>query len=470
MAEAWANSELDLHLALDPRRKTASLEEGLRAAILDGRLAAGTRLPPSRSLAADLGLARNSVAEVYARLVGEGRLEARVGAGTWVRERPEPSRSAPVDRSTRFDLDLRGGLPDASGFPRSAWAAAVGRALATAPGAAFGYGAPAGVDQLRAALADYLARTRGVRLDAEDVVVTHGFGELLGLVARAIAARGGRRIGVESYGHASHRAVLAAAGLVPVAVPLDADGLVVERLAEASVDAVLVTPAHQFPTGVPLSAGRRVALADWAEQTGGLVVEDDYDGEFRFDGRAIGAFQPLAPGRTVYGGTASKALSPALGIGWGVVPPGIREAVLEQRRLSGAATDAVSQLALAALIEAGGYDRSVRAARLRYRGRRERFEELVAAALPDARVTGLDAGLHCLLTLPPGVDEASVERAAAELGLRYAGLASYAADASTAASRPPTMVVGFGAPPEHRFEQAVAGVIASVDAARGRAR
>lgn len=466
MAADWANSGLDLHLVLDPRRKTASLEEALRAAIADGRLAAGTRLPPSRSLAADLGLARNSVAEVYARLVGEGRLEARVGAGTWVRERPEAPRTAQVDRSTRFDLDLRGGLPDASGFARSAWAAAVSRALGEAPGSALGYGPPAGVESLRGALAEYLARTRGVLVGADDVVVTHGFGELLGLVARALASRGGRRIAVEAYGHGSHRDVLAAGGLEPVPLPLDAEGLAVDLLDVASVDAVLVTPAHQFPTGVPLSAERRAALAAWAARTGGVVIEDDYDGEFRFDGRAIGAFQALAPECTVYGGTASKALSPALGIGWGVVPAGLRDAVLEQRRLSGAATDAVSQLALAALITAGDYDRSVRRSRLRYRARRERFEALISAALPDARVTGLEAGLHCLLELPPALAEATVERAASALGLRYGGLASYAADAATAESRPPTMVVGFGAPPEHRFEQAVAAVIASIEAAR----
>lgn len=467
MAQDWADSGLDLHLELDPRRKVASLEEALRTAVADGRLAAGTRLPPSRTLAVDLGIARNSVAEVYARLVGEGRLEARVGSGTWVRGVTAPAPGARIDRSTRFDLDLRGGLPDSSGFARSAWARAVARSIADAPAAAFAYGAPEGAVELRRALADYLARTRGVAAGPDDLVVTHGFGELLSLVARAIAARGGRRIAVEAYGHASHRAVLAAAGLEAVPVALDADGLVVERLAGLAVDAVLVTPAHQFPTGVPLSAQRRAALADWARASGAIVIEDDYDGEFRFDGRAIGAFQAAAPEQTVYGGTASKSLSPALGVGWGAVPSMLREEVLEQRRLSGAATDAISQLALAALVATGDLDRAVRGARLRYRARRERFERRVAEGLPGSRVTGLDAGLHCLLELPAGVREADVERAGAEIGLRYGGLAGYAADAATAGSRPPTMVVGYGAPPEHRFDQAVAAVIASVEAVRG---
>ncbi|KQM80842.1 PLP-dependent aminotransferase family protein [Agromyces sp. Leaf222] len=466
MADDWANSGLDLHVLLDPRRKVGSLEQALRAVIDDGSLAAGTRLPATRALAADLGIARNSVVEVYERLLGEGRLEARVGSGTWVRERPVPRQQAGVDRSTRFELDLRGGLPDASAFPRSAWLAAMRQALAEASSTTLGYGAPEGVASLRLALAEYLARARGVRVRADDVVVTHGFGELLGLVAGAVAARGGRRIAVEAYGHGTHREVLAAAGLEPVPLQVDADGAQVARLHEAGVDAVLLTPAHQFPTGVPLSAGRRAALAEWAGVTGGIVIEDDYDGEFRFDGRSIGAFQALAPDSTVYGGTASKALSPAVGIGWGVVPASLRDGVLAQRRRTGSATDVITQSALAALIASGGYDRSVRTLRTRYRARRERFEALLAEGAPDARVIGLAAGIHCLLELPEGVSEAAVVEAGAERGLRFDGLAAYAADAATAASRPPTMVVGFGAPPELRFEQAVVAVVASIEAAR----
>ena len=468
MADDWANSGLDLHLLLDPRRKTASLEEALREAVRDGRLAAGTRLPASRSLAADLGMARNSIAEVYGRLVGEGWLDARVGAGTWVRVRPVPLPSARVDRSTRFDLDLRGGLPDGSVFPRSTWADAVRRALADAPADALGYGAPDGVPVLRERLAEYLARTRGVVAAADDVIVTHGFGGLLGLVAHALVARGARRIAIEAYGHASHRAILDAAGLESVALPIDADGVRADLLVESgpAVDAVLITPAHQFPIGVPLSRSRREALAGWARRTGGVVIEDDYDGEFRFDGRSIGAFQPLAPEHTVYGGTASKALSPALGIGWGVLPRVLRDDVLDARARTGSATDALSQLALAAFIGGGGYDRSVRSLRKRYRARRERFEALVAQHLPRARVTGLAAGIQCVLELPPGVAEASVLAEANALGLRIGGLAEYAADQEIAAAGTPALVVGVGAPPEHRFEQAVAAAIAAVEAAR----
>lgn len=472
MAIDWADSGLDLHLVIDPARKVASLEAAVREAIASGRLAPGTRLPASRTLAADLGIARNSVAEVYARLVAEGRLEARVGAGTWVADRPTatPATVAPVDRSARFDLDLRGGLPDGSAFPRTAWAAATRRALSSAPAAALGYAPSEGVTPLRAALADYLSRTRGVVAAHDDIVVTHGFGELVAIVASTVAARGGRRIAVEGYGHASHRNLLAAAGLELVPLPVDGDGLVTDGLAAASVDAVLLTPAHQFPTGVPLSATRRADLARWADGTGGLVIEDDYDGEFRFDRRAIGALQALAPAHVVYGGTASKSLSPALGIGWGVIPSAWRADVLAQRRRSGTATDAITQLTLAALIGSGDYDRTVRTLRLRYRARRERFEEVMAAGVPDARVRGLPAGLHCLLELPDGVAESDVSAAAAARGLRVDGLGTYAADRSAPADRRASMVVGFGAPPEHRFEEALAEVVRAVDAARAPAR
>ncbi|WP_395245351.1 PLP-dependent aminotransferase family protein [Agromyces sp. MMS24-K17] len=462
---------MDLHLLVDGRRKVASLEEALRDAIAAGRLAAGTRLPPSRTLATDLGIARNSVAEVYARLVAEGRLEARVGAGTWVADRPSagPATTAPVHRSTRFDLDLRGGLPDGSAFPRTAWARATARALSGASAAALGYSTPEGAAALRVALADYLARARGVVASADDVVVTHGFGELLALAARAVAARGGRRIAVEGYGHVSHRDLLVASGLEPVPLPVDDDGAVVEGLAGASVDAVLLTPAHQFPIGVPLSGARRAAVARWAEQTGGLVVEDDYDGEFRYDRRAIGAMQALAPGHVVYGGTASKSLSPALGLGWGVVPPAWRDDLLAQRRRSGAATDAIAQLALAALIESGDYDRTVRTLRLRYRARRERFEELMTEGAPGSRVVGLAAGIHCLLELPDGVAEHDVSEAAATRGLRVDGLGAYAATPDLVDARPAAMVVGYGAPPAHRFEEALAVVVEAIRVAARRA-
>ncbi len=477
MTDGWANSGLDLHLAIDPRRKTASLEDAVRAAIRDGRLPAGTRLPASRSLARDLGIARNSVAEAYSRLVAEGWLEARVGSGTSVADRsflPVAEAAPQAERALR--LDLRGGIPDVSGFPRTAWAAAVRTALAQAPGAALGYQDLRGAQRAREALAGYLARAMGVWASPDDLVIAPGFGGVLRLVALALVARGARRIAIEEYGHALHREILSDAGLQPVPLPVDGEGAVVDLLDDLDVDGALLTPAHQFPTGVALSAARRTAVVRWCERTGAIVIEDDYDGEFRFDRRAIGALQALAPQQVVYAGTASKALAPAIGLGWGVLPRELMVPVLEQRRLAGAATGAIAELALALFIETGGYDRTVRSSRLRYRARREHVDGVLRQRMPDARLTGMAAGLQSLLELPDGVDEVEVSARAAALGLRIEGLRSYRADAvgapsagrrsATFVSHRPAMVVGFGAPPESRFEESVAAMIAAIGAAR----
>ncbi|MGN6198170.1 MocR-like pyridoxine biosynthesis transcription factor PdxR [Humibacter sp.] len=497
MTDAWANSPtevssvagIDLHLVVDPRRKTDSLEAAMRDMIRDGRLASGTRMPATRSLARDLGIARNSVAEVYGRLVGEGWLEARTGAGTWVahgagssaRIAAADDAGPPVQHAgAGIRLDLRAGIPDTSGFPRSAWASAMRRAVSAAPVSAFGYGDPAGVEPLRRALATYLGRARGVVADPSAVHVTHGAGHAVRLVGRALVAAGARRVAVEEYGHQPHRHILAALGLEVVPLPVDDSGADVERLGDLNADAVLLTPAHQFPIGVALSPARRAAVVQWTERTGGLVIEDDYDGEFRFDRRAIGALQSLSPDRVVYVGTASKALGPGIGLGWCVLPRTLVAAVAEERHLDGAKPGALAQLALAEFLDRGDYDRAVRSARARYRARRQYLERAVAERMPAARVTGMPAGLHCLLELPDGIQESDVMRRADAVGIAFDGLQTYRMPAREpvraegVAARPPAMVVGFGAPPPHLFEQAVEAALAAIAAAsrryRGRAR
>jgi len=469
MTDAWANSGLDLHLTIDPRRKAASLEDAVRTAIRDGRLATGTRLPASRSLARDLGIARNSVAEAYSRLVAEGWLEARVGSGTSVADRTfVPTVGAQPSAERTFRLDLRGGVPDVSGIPRIAWAAAVRTALAAAPATALGYQDLRGVESARVALAGYLARARGVWVTPDDVVIAPGFGGVLRLVARALVTRGARRIAVEEYGHALHREVLLDAGLQTVPLPVDDEGAAVDLLDDLDTNAVLLTPAHQFPTGVALSAARRTSVVRWAERTGAIVIEDDYDGEFRFDRRAIGALQALAPQHVVYAGTASKALAPAIGLGWGVLPGELAAPVLEQRRLAGAATDAVTELVLAAFIDTGGYDRTVRASRLRYRARRELADEVLRERMPAARLTGMAAGLQSLLELPEGIAEAEVTARAADLGLHWEGLRAYRVEsAELSDTHPPAMVLGFGAPPESRFAEAIDVAVTAIARAQG---
>ncbi|GAA4354524.1 PLP-dependent aminotransferase family protein [Microbacterium rhizosphaerae] len=466
----WANSGLDLHLDLDPARKTDSLERGLRDAIRSGLLTPGERMPTSRSLAGDLGISRNSVAEVYGRLTSEGWLEARVGAGTWVAATPRViAPSAPrARRQTTARLDLRAGIPDATAFPVAAWVAASRRALTAVPTSAFGYGDLRGAPPLREALAAYVSRARGVWASAEAVHVTHGFGEALALVGGALVDRGARTVAVEEYGHALHRDILRAAGLRVVPMRVDAEGADPSALGEAAADAVLLTPAHQFPTGAVLSAGRRAAFVEWARRTGGILIEDDYDGEFRYDRRAVGALQALAPEHVVYAGTASKALTPALGLAWCVLPQSLGGLVADRARLSGAATDVPSQLTLAEFLRHGDYDRAVRSSRAQYRARRERLDDLIGERLTGARLGDAQAGLQSVLELPPGASEQAVTDAAASRSLALEGLGAYFF--GDCANRPPTMVIGFGAPPPHLFEDAAAAAVMAVrEASRGTA-
>lgn len=463
MATSWAIGGLDLYLDVAaggrPRRR---IEEALRAAVADGRLPAGTRLPATRAVAGDLGVARNTVAEAYAQLAAEGWLVSRVGAGTWVGDRAAP-RAVPAAPATPAVLpgDLRGGIPDVTVFPRREWAAAARRAALDSPARALGYPDPRGVPEARAALADYLARTRGVRGTADDVVVTRGFGALLAGVCRVLVAQGGRRLAVEAYGHEQHRRVVAAAGLEVVPVPVDAAGLDVALLDGLDVCGVLLTPAHQFPTGVPLAAERRVALARWAARTGALVVEDDYDGEFRYDRRAVGALQALAPDHVLHAGTASKSVGPGVGMAWGVLPAGLVAPVAEQTALLGGGPGALDQLTLAALVRSHDLDRSVRRLRRHYRARRHAVEAAVAERLPGCRVGGLAAGLHCLVDLPPRTDERAVTAAAARRGVRLDGLGTYAASPA-AATHGPAVVVGYGAPAGHAFGPTLDAAVAAV--------
>jgi GntR family transcriptional regulator / MocR family aminotransferase len=464
MAETWATS-LDLHLDVrgGGHGAGAALTRALRDAARSGRLAPGTRLPSSRALAADLGLARNTVADAYGMLVAEGWLTARQGSGTRVARRVKaraggraraaaPPLRHPLNPPVTFNL--LPGQPDASSFPRTAWAAAVRRALLTAPAAAFAYQGPAGRPELRAALAGYLARARGVDATADRIVVCSGFRHGLALVCDVLRARGVRRIAVESYGIAEHWRVIERAGLTPVPLPVDAGGADVGALAGGGVQAVLLTPAHQFALGGALPPDRRAAVVDWARGTGGLVLEDDYDGEFRYDRQPVGALQGLDPDRVVYLGTASKSLSPALRLGWAVLPARL---VGEVQAAKGSewTSSSVDQLALAELITSGAYDRHLREMRGRYRRRRDRLIALLAGRAPHVTVGGLAAGLHALLLLPPGTEEATVARAPAE-GLAVAGLRPLTFPGEPLP--PDALLVGYATPPDHLFPGALAAL------------
>ncbi|WP_019354811.1 PLP-dependent aminotransferase family protein [Streptomyces sp. AA1529] len=493
MADSWANSssgdgsrasrasrtprtgsDLHLDLALGPtgdsgtHRPRAALLAALRDAVRSGRLTPGTRLPSSRALAADLGLARNTVAAAYAELVAEGWLSARQGSGTRVAERAEPlppgrprtpprtdgAESGVLSRYRRWAErprhDLRTGAPDVSAFPRPAWLASARRALTAAPAAAFSHGDPRGTAELRRALADYLARSRGVRVAPERIVVCAGFGQGLALLARAVPAEPA----VEEYGLPFHRELLESAPGRTRPLPVDAHGARTPLLDSdprfADVRAVLLTPAHQYPVGVPLHPDRRAAVVDWAGRTGGLVLEDDYDGEFRYDREPVGALQGLDPDRVVHLGTASKALAPALRLAWMVLPDHLVEAVLAAKTPAEWTTGALDQLTLADFLESGAYDRHVRAMRQRYRARRDRLVGRLAARVPEVRATGIAAGLHALLRLPPGTTEEDTLRALHRAGVALDPLSAFRHPAAPAQPPPdPALVVGYGTPPEH---------------------
>ncbi|MFJ6250172.1 MULTISPECIES: PLP-dependent aminotransferase family protein [unclassified Streptomyces] len=462
MTDSWGNSPevppangVDLHLVPQgPGGVRARLMRALRDAIGSGRLAPGTRLPPHRTLAADLGISRNTVADAYAELVAEGWLTARQGSGTHVAPRPEPLEAdrarAPLRPAPRRPVhDLMPTSPDASAFPRTAWLASARRAVAAAPHDAFGVGDPRGRIELRRALAAYLARSRGVRTSPERIVVCSGFAHGLRLLCSLLDGT----VAVEAYGLEFHRSIVTGAGLRTLPLTVDARGARTDELAAARAGAVLLTPAHQFPTGGPLHPERRAAVVRWAGSTGGLVVEDDYDGEFRYDREPVGALQGLDPERVVHLGSVSKSLSPAVRLGWMVLPGRLVDEVLAAKGPREMWSGAVEQLTLADFIARGSYDRHLRRMRQVYRRRRDQLATTLARRAPHVRVSGVAAGLHAVLELPPGTEQAAL-RAARRQGLALDGLAFYRHPDSTMAVRD-GLVVGYGTPPEHAFAGAL---------------
>ncbi|MGW8356356.1 MocR-like pyridoxine biosynthesis transcription factor PdxR [Streptomyces wedmorensis] len=476
MANERATFGSDLHLELRGPRLREGLMEALREAVRSGRLEAGTRLPSSRSLAADLGMARNTVADAYAELVAEGWLTARQGSGTRVARRaaprrtPPPAPGAPLRPGPRTPRaappvgarrpgtpahDLKAGSPDLASFPRAEWLKAYRRALTAAPNDAFGYGDPRGRIELRTALAEYLSRARGVRVRPERIMVCAGFAHGLMLMGEVLRGRGVRDVAVESYGLDVHTNLLDRAGLGLSPLPFDERGTRVEELAAGEfggAGAVLMTAAHQFPLGGALPPDRRAAVVDWARASGGFVLEDDYDGEFRYDRQPVGALQGLDPERVVYLGTASKSLAPGLRLGWMVVPEELMGEVVAAKGAADWVSSAPDQLAFAEFLGSGAYDRHVRASRLRYRRRRDQLVAAVAAHSPATRVSGIAAGLHAVLALPPGTEQEALRAAA------WHGLAVQGVDQFRRPGVPATLdglVVGYATPPDSGWQGAL---------------
>jgi GntR family transcriptional regulator/MocR family aminotransferase len=456
MAKAWTGSRIDLHLdvaAAGPAKRRAALEAALREAIRDGSLRPGVPLPSSRGLADQLGLSRGTVTSAYGQLVDEGFLTTRPGSGTAVADVRDPK--PPAASPHRFAVvppehDLRPGSPDLAAFPVRGWTATTRRVLSAARPELFGAGDPQGRYELRAALADYLGRTRGVQTSADRVVITRGYHQSVHLIARVLRSQGATTVAWEEPGHAVFRGLVAGSGLAVRPLPVDAAGAVVDALTDEA--AVFLTPAHQYPTGVPLDPTRRRAVVEWARSNGALVVEDDYDGEFRYDRRPVGAMQPVATCEVVYCGSVSKTLGPGLCLGWLAVPSRLVEAFVRAKLETEPFSEGVGQAVFADFLASHAYDRHVRAARLRYSRRRERLVELLDE-FPRLTVKGVPAGLHVMVALPadgPGESEIRAEGEARGLAVR--GLAELYQNADEAEQG---LLIGYAAAPERAYPAAL---------------
>jgi GntR family transcriptional regulator/MocR family aminotransferase len=444
------------HRAAPDKGVTAWLVDALRAAIGDGRLAAGARLPATRVLAGDLGLSRGVVVEAYQRLTDEGLLSGRTGAGTVVTGLAAPPRPEthpreasgmrlPLPPSPGVDLDLSPGVPDLSAFPRAAWLRAERAVLAAATNADLGYGDPRGNPRLRAELAGWLARTRGVQAGADDLIVVGGVAQALALLSQTMRSRGVTEVAVEDPGSRGTRDELAHWGLRPVPVPVDDEGLCVDRLAATGLEAVLLTPAHQFPTGVVLSPARRRALL----ARPGLIIEDDYDAEHRYDRAPVAALQASAPEQVAYAGSVSKSLAPGMRLGWLIAPRALHAGLVTAKHASDLGNPALPQLIFARLLAGGDYERHLRTVRRRQVRRRDALLHGLREYLPQARVEGVAAGLHLLITLPGPADDTELARRLEEAGVRAHPLSWH-----RQLDGPPGLVLGYAALPPDRLVEA----------------
>ena len=467
MAVQWSGLGPELLLQLDrglgqPLR--SQLAAGLRDAIRGGRLQAGERLPSSRELARELGISRGLVQECYGQLLAEGYLASQAGSATRVAggARPAPATPSPgPPPPLRLIADFRSGVPDLASFPRGDWAWATREACRTVPTPDLDYGDPRGSAVLRQVVAGYLRRVRAAAADPDRIVVCTGFAQGLNLVFRALAGLGIRRAALEEHGYgdiaASESAqALLAMGMDVVHVPVDGHGLDVAALEASGARAVVVTPAHQSPTGVVLAAKRRHALVDWAARNDGYVIEDDYDSEFRYDREPVGLLQGLAPDRVFAIGTVSKSLAPAVRLGWVLVPPSLVGAVAAAKRVSDRGSSGLDQLVVAALLESGRYDRHLRHMRSLYARRRRVLIEALARHAPGVKLTGLAAGFHAVAHLPLSADEEAVVTAARERSVGLYGMAPYRGVPVAAA--PPQLVLGFGNVGERAIESGIATV------------
>ncbi|MFD4642011.1 PLP-dependent aminotransferase family protein [Lentzea sp. NPDC058436] len=441
MATNWTTFR---ELLLPGHQRRRGVEAELRRAIRDGRLLPGTRLPSSRDLAAQLDVARGTVTSAYTQLVAEGYLTTRRGSGTTVASLGPAGTSGVPQPPPRWRYNLRPGLPALGAFPRAEWVAAHRAALAELPDDDLAYPDPAGFVGLRKEIVDYLSRVRAVV--AKDAVITNGAADGLQLTARILNGS----IAIEEPSHFGGENMLRSHGLNTVPIPVDDKGIRVDLLSKTDCSAVLVTAAHQFPLGVVLDPERRRALVEWARSRNGLIIEDDYDAEHRYDRPALGALQALAPEHVVYQGTTSKVLAPALRLGWLVVPERLRAEIVQRKQYNDMGTGTIPQAAFAHLLRTGGYDRHLRRTRALYRKRRDALLEAVAEHLPAWQSIGVAAGLHVVLRMPDGTDDLALKSRLEERGVHVWALAQY-----TRTPMWPGLVLGYAALTPDRLREAV---------------
>ncbi|MDX6307867.1 MAG: GntR family transcriptional regulator / MocR family aminotransferase [Nocardioidaceae bacterium] len=403
------------------------IESSIRRGVRSGRLRLGTALPSTRGLAVDLGVSRGVVVEAYEQLVAEGYLTSRPGGYTQVAIGPEPDAGpAPQVPAAAPTIDFRYGRGDASHFPRTAWLRSVRRVLLDTPSDRFGALTGRGAHELHAALADYLNRARGTSAQPANLVICNGFAQGIALLLQVLAESGARRVVVEDPSSVEDaRQIAVSAGLDVVGVPVGPDGIEVSALRGIDADAVILTPAHQWPTGAVLSPEARSAILHWAEKRQALVIEDDYDAEYRYDRAPIGAMQGVAPHLVVYAGTASKTLAPGLRLGWLVLPATLVDRVARAKLAADRGSAILDQLTFADFLARGEFDRHLRRMRPIYRRRRDTLLDALGGRLPDFRPTGVSAGFHLVTWLPPDLGEEPVVEAAAERGVGVYGIAPF---------------------------------------------
>jgi GntR family transcriptional regulator/MocR family aminotransferase len=455
MSIEWSGLSPELMVQLDRDRTTplkTQLESALRQAIQTGRLQVGERLPSSRELASTLGISRGLVQDCYGQLQAEGYLSTRIGSATRVAATAQIPPAVPRAVQPRLSVDFVAGVPDLGSFPRNDWVWAMREACRTVPNAMLDYGDPRGSSRLREVLAAYLRRVRGAVADPERMVICTGFSQGLVLTLRTLAANGITRIAFEEPGYADTSvAACAQSGSQPIPVAVDHDGIDVEALARTDARAVVLTPAHQWPTGVVLAPQRRQALVEWANRTSSILIEDDYDAEFRYDRDPVGVLQGLAPDRVVAMGTVSKSLAPAVRLGWIVCPPALADAIAGEKSFSDRGSPGLDQLTLATMISSGRFDRHLRRMRLVYAQRRTALVEALAPY--GVELTGLAAGFHAVAHIS-AAEEAIIDRARG----RDVGLYGMSAQRSNRATVPSQLVLGFGNLTERAIQAGIAKV------------